>query len=80
MKRLKKIVLTTDFSSEARKVYSVAACLAEMFEAKIRLVHFANKTAPEFSGISDVTHQQSIIQALKDESRSYSGRNRAACL
>lgn len=69
MKRLKKIVLTTDFSSEARKVYPVAARLAEMFEAKIRLVHFANKTAPAYSGISDVTYQQSICQALKDESR-----------
>ena len=69
MKRLKKIALTTDFSSEARKAYPVAARLAEMFEAQIRLVHFANKTAPAYSGISDAGHQQAIFQSLKNESQ-----------
>ena len=68
MKRLKKIVLTTDFSSEARKAYPVAARMAEMFEAKIRLIHFANNHAPAHSGISDAEHQHAIFQTLKDES------------
>lgn len=69
MNRLKKIVLTTDFSSQARKAYPIAASLAESFNARVYLVHFAKKTAPDYSGISNEDHQRTILQLLKDESK-----------
>ena len=68
MKKIHRIILTTDFSEGARKAYPFAAHLAERFGAKIFLVHFKNKKAPEHSGVTNDDHLREILQRLKQES------------
>lgn len=68
MKEILRIMLTTDFSEAARKAYPFAAHLAERFGAKLFLVHFKNRKAPDHSGVTDDDHLREILQALKNES------------
>ena len=66
---LTQIMLVTDFSVNARPVYSLAAGLAERFEATIQLTHFATKSPFEFSGLSNNQHLSHLRKKLEKESQ-----------
>ena len=44
--QIKNLLLTTDFSDEAKKAYAVAGALARRFGALIHLVHVARPMPP----------------------------------
>ena len=64
---LRRIMVTTDFSDNARTAYPCAASLAEKFGAAINLVHFVYKGPPKYSGISEHTYIQELRKALQQE-------------
>jgi nucleotide-binding universal stress UspA family protein len=67
MVTLRRILLTTDFSDNARTAYPCAASLAKQFGATIDLVYFAYKGPPKYSGISEQTYVQELRKALQQE-------------
>ncbi len=75
MDMLRRILVTTDFSVNARKAYACAASLAEKsslaekLRAGIYLVHFAHRRVPMFSGMSQETYVEELRKALDEEGR-----------
>lgn len=67
MDTLRHILVTTDFSVNARKAYASAASLAEKFGATIYLVHVAHWRAPVFAGMSRATYVEKLHKALGGE-------------
>ncbi len=62
MKKLQKILLTTDFSDAARGAYAPAAALARRFDARIHLVHSAESLPPHY-----FLHAQGIYTGIPKE-------------
>ena len=67
MVTLRRIMVTTDFSDNARSAYRCAASLAEKFGAAINLVYFAYDGPPKYSGISEDTYIRELRKALQQE-------------
>ena len=66
---LRRIMVSTDFSQHSKKTYSSAVRLAKRFNAKIQLVHFGSKRAPEHSGVTNASHLKSLRQSLAKEAK-----------
>jgi len=65
----RRIMVITDFSDNARRVYAYATSLVKQTGATLFLVHFGNKKAPEYSGVSNEEHVRRLYKALTKESR-----------
>ncbi len=65
----RRIIVITDFLDNTRRVHAYATSLAKQTGATLLLVHFGNKKAPEYSGVSNDQHIRGLYKALTKESR-----------
>ena len=65
---IRHILLTTDFSENARLTYATAAAIAKSFGAEIMLVHFADLSEAISKNNRDVFYE-SLTEALSKESQ-----------
>ena len=70
--KIKQLLLTTDFSENARKAYPCAASLSRKFGAKLHLVHFAGVYPAIISGTSSESFYETLEQALRNEATTHS--------
>ena len=69
--KLEKILVTTDFSDNARKAYPCAADLARRFGAQLHLVHFAGIFPAVLTRDSEAEHLSMLDQALRAEATTH---------
>ncbi len=69
--KIKQLLLTTDFSENARRVYQSASSISRQFGATLHLVHFAG-VAPSFiAKTSSETFYETHEQALRQEAATH---------
>jgi len=69
--KIKQLLLTTDFSENARKAYHSASSISRQFDAQLHLVHFAG-VAPSFiAKTSSETYYETHEQALRQEAATH---------
>ena len=69
--KIKQLLLTTDFSENARKTYSCATALARKFDATLHLAHFAGVAPAMMLGSSDECYYETRRKALQLEAKEH---------
>ena len=69
--KIKQLMVTTDFSENARKSYSCAAGLSRKFDAELHLVHFAGVAPAVVLGPSSEFFYETRNQALCNEASTH---------